>query len=323
LWTCTINLYILLLTNQDLRGILVLYSISYSKDMLSSQPSLPDNNTAKNSVHNELKTPSVFTALASQTKAALLWLALLTPQNSQAQTPDSPQLLAEADIATNKSDGTFEDTQLNEKMNFAISDVFRFRQAGIEFYGEFLTQFEQLPKEDQYQVALAIDWENWQWGSDMTDEMLNLVREWRVPLGMIDSMKIEAESNWADTDPDWWEVPAFAEVLMDIRTTWMTESWDSYEEMLQFAPNTISKLYFVFATNLVQSKNEAAIAELEAVTAENEAARAENEAARAENEAARAENEAVDEYGNTLKQRLELQRRATQALKDAANTVSE
>jgi len=93
--------------------------------------------------------------------------------------------------------------------------------------------------------------------------------------------------------------------------------------MLQFAPNTISKLYFVFATNLVQSKNEAAIAELEAVTAENEAARAENEAARAENEAARAENEAVDEYGNTLKQRLELQRRATQALKDAANTVSE
>jgi len=42
-------------------------------------------------------------------------------------------------------------------MNFAISDVFRFRQAGIEFYGEFLTQFEQLPKEDQYQVALAID----------------------------------------------------------------------------------------------------------------------------------------------------------------------
>jgi hypothetical protein len=49
-----------------------------------------------------------------------------------------------------------------DKINFAISDVVRMRQAGIEYYGEFLAQFEQLSKEDQYQVALAIYSENGQ-----------------------------------------------------------------------------------------------------------------------------------------------------------------
>ncbi len=251
---------------------------------------------------------SLSSQLSESVKALLLGALVFSSTPSQAQetgtqSPDSSQLIAEADLRTNKSDATFEDKQLNEKMNFAIADVSRLRN-WIVMYDEAVKNFSSLSKDDQYNIALAIDPENGQWWQEWAIDFVELTQDLRLPLIWIDWIVNEL----IEKGIDGYEVEDIRGALIEFRE-WSLSNADIvyYFSLLaeynkwEIASSSFGKIYLILTPETRE--------EYEAVTAEQEAVTA--------------EQEAIDEYGNTLQERLELQRRATKALQDAANAVSE
>ncbi|NDK10303.1 hypothetical protein GW846_06030 [Candidatus Gracilibacteria bacterium] len=269
--------------------------MAFSKMVATPGKLLENNNTPTQAIESgellaqKVKQARFASAIKMTTLATALALSSITPQKAQAQSEETLVLVVDSKpIASEEWTGSsalqgFKDDiaesesmtqEEKDKINFAISDVVRMRQAGIEFYGEFLAQFEQLSKEDQYQVALAIDGENGQGGSDMTDEMLNLVRDGRITEKFIQAILEEATINGAD---EFFELPGFEDTLNDFRINGFNGK-DSIGYVIEKAPINGHKIYLVVASIYATIENEAVTAELEAVSAENEAVTAELDA---------------------------------------------
>ena len=136
-----------------------------------------------------------------------------------------------------------------------ISDVYRFRQNGAEFYGPYLEEFASLSQQDQYEIALLIhSWNGQEW-PDYPQETIDLIQNLRIPQSLCEAILDEARKNGADDD---WDIPAFEEVLTELRESWETESWDTFVDLVNHSPENVEKIYFVYAVNVANANLAAA-----------------------------------------------------------------
>ena len=155
------------------------------------------------------------------------------------------------------------------EMRRVISKVSQQRQDGLEFYGPYLEEFNTLSQQWQYEVALLIYAENSQGWPDYPQDTIDLVQNLRLPESMIEAILGEAEANGADQD---WDIPAFREVLIELREAWETASGDTFNDLVSYSPENIAKIYFVYAVNnSILREQESILREQESIAEYNQA----------------------------------------------------
>ncbi len=165
---------------------------------------------------------------------------------------------------------TPEEMQEAAERQRVISEVFRLRQNGAEFYGPYLEEFASLPEPDQYDIALLIHSWNGQGWPDYSQETIDLIQNLRIPQSLCEAILDEARKNGADDD---WDIPAFEEVLTELRESWETESWDTFVDLVNYSPENVEKIYFVYAVNVSEerlSESEERLSESEERLSESE-----------------------------------------------------
>ncbi len=194
--------------------------------------------------------------IKTQTRATLLALGITAATTTASSAQEEVRFASVTDSRPTVSEifadlpQTAEQMQEQAERSSAISEVFRLRQNGLDFYGPYLEEFSQLTPEDQYLVATAIYPENAQGGPSFPEATLSLIRNLRIPEEMIGAIIEEAKANWADED---WDTPAFQEALEELRLQWNTGAktlWDIFT----YAPETASKIYIVVLSTITQER---------------------------------------------------------------------
>jgi hypothetical protein len=161
--------------------------------------------------------------------AAALILSL--PLQSVSQTSDNCTIQLPEDV---------EEPVWLESFDTCNPDIRRFierRIPGLEFYGPALDQLSQLSHAEQLIIIEGF--------LQKTDDHEALKMDLSVPFSLIEAILLEAASNGADSD---WDIPAFEEVLLELREDGETESGDTFTNLRNFyAPTSAGQIYFIFA----------------------------------------------------------------------------
>ena len=222
--------------------------------------------------------------------AAALILSL--PLQSVSQTSDNCTIQLPEDV---------EEPVWLESFDTCNPDIRRFierRIPGLEFYGPALDQLSQLSHAEQLIIIEGF--------LQKTDDHEALKMDLSVPFSLIEAILLEAASNGADSD---WDIPAFEEVLLELRGDGETESGDTFSELRgQYAPMSTGMIFFV--AGLEDSKRGAAKAARDAAKSKRGAAEAARDAAKAKRGAAEAARDAA-----------KAKRGAAEAARDAAKAT--
>lgn len=198
-------------------------------------------------------------ATKNHAAGALAWLSILVwgaasaeeSQNTQyADAPDVILAVASGETATDALPSELDFVRNLDLKNPDVLELLEARLAGIEHFRPFLEEVSRMSETGQAWIVWAIDWIG-SWSPDEpSDETIALAYDGRVPLSLIAAISEEAIANWADPE---WDVEAFADVLMDIREWWSTQSWETLADMIQYSPNTTRFLPYRPAQELIAS----------------------------------------------------------------------
>lgn len=162
-----------------------------------------------------------------------------------------------------------------ENFNLCNDDIRRFVEAralGFEYYAPALEQFSNLTASDQVLVMEATN-------VGTTTEG-GLEPDLRVPVPLIEAVLAEAAESGAD---EFWDIPAFEEVLVELRDAGETASGDTFGDLAVQAPTHVDMIFFVNAVRRSQealSASEQRLEDAQGDLERLEAAQARLEAAR-------------------------------------------
>lgn len=165
--------------------------------------------------------------------------ALISPLALKAQPADPCSIEIPADITAPPWLDRF------DKCNRDIHRFIERRLPGLEFYAPALEQLSQLDHTDQ----LAIVEKFFRTYDGFHD---TLRRDLSLPISLIDAILLEAEAEGADTI---WDIPAFEEVLFELREDAKTESGDTFAELREsYAPISAGQIFFVVAKESAEER---------------------------------------------------------------------
>lgn len=142
-----------------------------------------------------------------------------------------------------------------ENFDLCNDDLRRFVEAralGFEYYAPALEQFSNLTASDQVLVMEATN------AGTTTDG--GLEPDLRVPIPLIEAVLDEAAESGAD---EFWDIPAFEEVLVELREAGETVSGDTFNDLAVQAPTHVDMIFFVNAVRRSQEALSAAQQRLE------------------------------------------------------------
>lgn len=125
---------------------------------------------------------------------------------------------------------------------------------GFRWYGPYLEELSKYPADQQLDVSRRVARGV---GIDETD----LIRNLRLPEQLIADILLEALANGADTDPDFGDIPAFQEVLFELREENGTKSGDTFSDLREFAPKTTAQISFIYGPLRINAEHAKAEAE--------------------------------------------------------------